>query len=132
MRPRQTKLLEDVRDLLRLASDNLSDDQVPATWFLRGRDPPLGIACEGARKGPFTDFSVGAGAHENRALMESDRAQLSALASTLDDVTRRIAEIADTYRATSNEHVALTLDQVERSLNTAARQLTKTMSSMRR
>lgn len=63
--------------------------------------------------------------------MESDRAQLSALASTLDDVTRRITEIADTYRSTPSEHIALTLDQVERSLNTAARQLSKTMRTMR-
>lgn len=63
--------------------------------------------------------------------MESDRAQLSALASTLDDLTRRISEIADNYRGTPREDVTVGLDQVERSLNSAGRQLTKTMRLMR-
>jgi ribosomal protein L20 len=63
--------------------------------------------------------------------MESDRAQLSALATTLDDLTRRIVDIANGYRGTQTEHIALGLDQVERNLNTAARQLAKTMRAMR-
>lgn len=28
-------------------------DQVPATWFLRHRDPPPGVAREGSREGAF-------------------------------------------------------------------------------
>ena len=38
--------------------------------------------------------------------MESDRAQLSALATSLDDLTRRIAEIAARHRTSPREDVA--------------------------
>jgi hypothetical protein len=63
--------------------------------------------------------------------MESDRAQLSALASTLDDLSRRIAEIAGRYRGTPREDVTQGLDDVERSLRSADRQLAKVMRTMR-
>jgi hypothetical protein len=63
--------------------------------------------------------------------MDSDRAQLSALGSTLDDLTRRIGEIAGHYRGTPREDVAAGLDEVERSLTSAARLLSKAMRTMR-
>jgi hypothetical protein len=63
--------------------------------------------------------------------MESDRAQLSALATTLDDLTRRISDIAGNYRGTPREDVAVSLDDVERSLTSAGRQLSKAMRAMR-
>jgi hypothetical protein len=63
--------------------------------------------------------------------MESDRAQLSALASTLDDLTRNVTEIAGRYRTSPRQDVAIGLDEVERSLNTAARHLAKVMRIMR-
>jgi hypothetical protein len=72
-----------------------------------------------------------AGQPVERFRMESDRAQLSALATTLDDVTRRVVEIADNYRGSPRDDIAFGIDQVERSLNAAARQLAKTMRSMR-
>jgi hypothetical protein len=63
--------------------------------------------------------------------MESDRAQLSALATTLDDLTRRIAEVASRHRASPREDIAMGLDEVERSLATAGRRLEKVMRAMR-
>jgi hypothetical protein len=63
--------------------------------------------------------------------MESDRAQLSALATSLDELTRRIAEIAGRHRTSPREDIAQGLDEVERSLLTAARRLEKVMRIMR-
>jgi len=63
--------------------------------------------------------------------MESDRAQLSALATSLDDLTRRIAEVAGRHRASPREDIASGLDEVERSLITAGRRLEKVMRAMR-
>jgi len=63
--------------------------------------------------------------------MESDRAQLSALASTLDDLNQRITEIAGRYRGSPRGDVSQGLDEVERSLGTAARQLAKVLRIMR-
>lgn len=62
--------------------------------------------------------------------MESDRAQLSALASTLDDMTSRVVEIAARYRGSPREDITQGLDDVERSLMTAARKLAKVMRAM--
>ena len=63
--------------------------------------------------------------------MESDRAQLSALATTLDDLTRRITDVAGRYQSSPREDVAHGLYEVERSLNTASRHLAKVMRAMR-
>jgi hypothetical protein len=63
--------------------------------------------------------------------MESDRAQLSALATSLDDLSRRIAEIAANNRRPPREDVAIGLDEVERALTTASRRLAKVMRAMR-
>jgi hypothetical protein len=63
--------------------------------------------------------------------VESDRAQLSALASTLEDLTRRVTEIATKYQGSPREDVAHGLFEAERSLRAAQRQLAKVMRSMR-
>ena len=63
--------------------------------------------------------------------MDSDRAELSALASTLDDLTRRITAVGDRYRGSSRADVADGLYETERSLLTAARQLERVVRSMR-
>lgn len=63
--------------------------------------------------------------------MESDRAQLSALSTSLDDLSRRIVEIADNHRRPPREDIAIGLDEVERALTTASRRLAKVMRSMR-
>ena len=60
----------------------------------------------------------------------SDRAQLSALQATLDDITRRVAQIADPYQGSTREHIANGLYEVERSLLAAGRQLAKLMREL--
>lgn len=63
--------------------------------------------------------------------MESDRAQLSAMASTLEDLTRRITVIAGGYQGSPREDVAQGLYDTERALISAGRQLAKVMRLMR-
>jgi hypothetical protein len=63
--------------------------------------------------------------------MDSDRAELSALATTLDDLATRITAVGDRYRGSTRPDVADGLYEVERSLLTAARQLERVMRSMR-
>jgi hypothetical protein len=63
--------------------------------------------------------------------MESDRAQLSAMASTLEDLTRRITDIASGYQGSPREDVAQGLYDTERALISAGRQLAKVMRLMR-
>ena len=63
--------------------------------------------------------------------MESDRAQLSAMASTLDDLTRRVTDIAGQYQGSPREDVSQALYDVERSLLSAGRNMAKVMRLMR-
>ncbi|MGH9287136.1 MAG: hypothetical protein ACRD0V_02360 [Acidimicrobiales bacterium] len=63
--------------------------------------------------------------------MDSDRAELSALATTLDDLATRITAVGDRYRGSTRNDVADGLYEVERSLLSAARQLERVMRSMR-
>jgi len=63
--------------------------------------------------------------------MESDRAELSALATSLEDLTTRITAMADRFRGTPRGDVADNLYEVERSLLTAARKLDRVERSMR-
>jgi uncharacterized Zn finger protein len=60
----------------------------------------------------------------------SDRAQLSALSGTLDELARRITEIAAHYEGTTRQDLANGLYEVERSLLVASRQLAKVMRDM--
>jgi hypothetical protein len=61
----------------------------------------------------------------------SDRAQLSALSTTLDDLSTRITDVAGRYQGTTQEDVSHRLYEVERSLLTASRQLAKVMRTLR-
>lgn len=63
--------------------------------------------------------------------MESDRAELSALATSLDDLTARITSAADRYQGTPRGDLADGLYEVERSLRTAARKLDRVLRTMR-
>jgi hypothetical protein len=62
--------------------------------------------------------------------MESDRAELSALATSLDDLTARITAVADRYQGSARRDVADGLYEVERSLLTAARKLDRVVRTM--
>lgn len=63
--------------------------------------------------------------------MDADRSELSALASSLDELTRRVTAVADRYRNTPRADIADGLYEVERSLSTGARQLDRVLRSMR-
>jgi uncharacterized protein Yka (UPF0111/DUF47 family) len=63
--------------------------------------------------------------------MENDRAELSALATSLDDLAARITAAADRYRGTPRSDLADGLYEVERSLLSASRKLEQVLRSMR-
>ena len=58
--------------------------------------------------------------------------QLSSVATSLDELTGRIAAIADELAGTERADVASTLYEVERALNTASRRLEKIVDDLRR
>jgi uncharacterized protein Yka (UPF0111/DUF47 family) len=62
--------------------------------------------------------------------MDSDRSELSALATSLDEITARVTAVADRYRGSPQGHVSDGLDEVERALGAAARQLERVLRSM--
>jgi hypothetical protein len=63
--------------------------------------------------------------------MESDRAELSALATTLDELTARLTATADRFQGSPRGDVADGLYEVERSLITASRKLERVLRTMR-
>jgi hypothetical protein len=63
--------------------------------------------------------------------METDRAELSALATSLDELTARITALADRHRRTPQADVADSLYEVERSLLAASRKLDRVVRSLR-
>jgi hypothetical protein len=63
--------------------------------------------------------------------METDRAELAALATALDDITTRLTATADRFQGSPRGDVADGLYEVERSLLTAARQLERVLRGMR-
>jgi hypothetical protein len=70
------------------------------------------------------------GAPDGVPRSESDAAQLSSIGSVLDDLTVRIVDVAKRYDGTSRADLASDLYDVERSLKTAARRLTKVQQHM--
>jgi hypothetical protein len=63
--------------------------------------------------------------------METDRAELSALATSIDEVTRRVTAAADRLRGTPRDDIANGLYEVERSLLTAGRKLERVVRDLR-
>ena len=53
----------------------------------------------------------------------SDLAELSTISSQIEELTARIVEVADSYRGTDEEHIAIRLYEVERSLQMARRNM---------
>jgi hypothetical protein len=60
-----------------------------------------------------------------------DHAQLSALADTLDSLTKRVTAAAERYHGTAQEDLATDLYEVERSLRSASRRLGKLLRATR-
>jgi hypothetical protein len=54
---------------------------------------------------------------------EDHQPQLSSVATTLDELTRRVTDVDDRFRGTPREDVAIDLDEVERALRAAGRKL---------
>ena len=52
-----------------------------------------------------------------------DTAQLSSLSTALDDLSKRVTELADEYHGSPREDVAADLYEVERHLMAASRRL---------
>jgi hypothetical protein len=63
--------------------------------------------------------------------METDRAELSALATSVAEVTRRVTAAADRLRGTPRDDIANGLYEVERSLLTAGRKLDRVIRALR-
>lgn len=61
--------------------------------------------------------------------MHSSAAELSSLATALEELTRRVTGIAEGYAAAKRDDVATELFQVERGLLSAARRLSKIAGS---
>ena len=55
--------------------------------------------------------------------MALDIAQLSSLSTALEDITRRVTEMAEEYHGSPREDVAADLYEVERHLQAASRRL---------
>ena len=62
--------------------------------------------------------------------MQLDSAQLSSLATALEDLTRRITRLADGYQGSPREDVAADLYDVERNLQAAQRRLEALVASL--
>ncbi len=63
--------------------------------------------------------------------MSSSAAELSSLATALDELTRRVTAIADGYASAARDDLATELYQVERALTGARRGLAKVVDDSR-
>jgi hypothetical protein len=62
--------------------------------------------------------------------VQSDLAELSSLRAQVDEIVRRVVQIADGYRDTDDSALASELDQGERSLTTARRALDRAAANL--
>lgn len=57
--------------------------------------------------------------------MESHRAHISSAVTSIDELQTQLAVIANQYRGTARDDIALDLDEVERQLVGASRRLSR-------
>jgi hypothetical protein len=62
--------------------------------------------------------------------MSSDAAELSSLRSQLDELTRRIVGVGDTYRESDDSAITAELDQAERSMLAAQRSVDRAIDRL--
>lgn len=55
--------------------------------------------------------------------MESDLAELSTVSTQIDDLVERVVDVAESYRGSDRDDIAIRLFEVERSLHAARRNL---------
>jgi hypothetical protein len=70
--------------------------------------------------------------HDKIGSMTGSSAELSSLATALDELTTRITAIADGYATSERDELAADLYAVERALTGAQRRLTKVIDADRR
>ena len=63
-------------------------------------------------------------------MTENHAAELSSLATALDELTTRVTAIAERFSGTTRDDVATDLFEVERSLQGASRRLAKAVESL--
>lgn len=63
--------------------------------------------------------------------MPADFSELSSIASTLEQLTRRVSGMAEAAQGDKDEHAALELFAVERQLAAAERRLTRMLAAGR-
>lgn len=61
-----------------------------------------------------------------------DAAELSSIASVLDDLQTRVVEVADRWREVEREDIAGDLYDVERSLRSAQRRIARALNGLAR
>ena len=64
--------------------------------------------------------------------MDSDRAELTTVATQIDELVARVVEVAERHRGTEYDDVATRLFEVERSLYSAGRNLESALRATRR
>ncbi|MBK5221974.1 MAG: hypothetical protein JJE52_03675 [Acidimicrobiia bacterium] len=62
--------------------------------------------------------------------MHEHESQLSSAATTLSELTQRLAAIANEYRDSDREDITIDLDEIERSLRSAGRRLNRLLRRM--
>lgn len=62
--------------------------------------------------------------------MESHRAQISSTVTSIDELLGQLTTMANQYRGTARDDIALDLDEVERQLNAASRRLARLMRKL--
>jgi hypothetical protein len=62
----------------------------------------------------------------------SDSAELSTVASQLDELVSRVEAVGDRYRETPDSAISAAIDTAERSLNAARRAIRQALSSIDR
>ncbi len=55
--------------------------------------------------------------------MDDDRAQLTSVATALDELTDRVTKLAEEYRDAADDQASVELFEIERTLRQAARRL---------
>lgn len=55
--------------------------------------------------------------------MESDLAELSTVSTQIEDLVARVVDVAEKYRGSDRDDIAIRLYEVERSLHSAGRNL---------
>jgi hypothetical protein len=94
----------------------VTTDQVPATWLDATPGSAAWCRCTAALRGGGAGFPG-----QTLAMASLARSQLSSVSDGIDDLARRVAELADELEGTTSSDAANALYEAERSLRMAIR-----------